>query len=444
MFDEHATATYNIADNKFRIDFMSRLDDTEYETLTGKGFYWVRGEECFKGVWTPEVEDFLLENGVEIIHVDEDDNVLARVSRYEELAEKAQNRKKAASRAANAATEGIVAGQPVFAGKKGAWHRKALKRGHSAMARWTDEARKVEYWKDRARGSLARAEAREQPGAIKRRIDRLEADLRKYQRASNRPAWDKKNKAWFESQGDDVEAIWENTLTRCNRWIAHLETRLAYEKSLYEESGGLVTDEKKPEKGGLVKTRHGWYGPVIRVNRVTVTVPTRHTWTETIKLDKILDVLPASKVEEYQTRYTPIKKVRPAYHDPDNSVSLFDIARPSIVEGTTFAFCVAAAIHPRQVDDEWNDYLEVLQGARFIECPECGDERALLTQEGTDCPACGPLEFPYIWTKPCEKCKGVVLSSEDGAKCFDCGHSSSLDYAEDVDDQALWVTEPTS
>jgi hypothetical protein len=48
------------------------------------------------------------------------------------------------------------------------------------------------------------------------------------------------------------------------------------------------------------------------------------------------------------------KMVSFAYHDPDNSVSLFDRDRKNEIGET---YCVASAILPRQVDEEWDRYL---------------------------------------------------------------------------------------
>jgi hypothetical protein len=50
----------------------------------------------------------------------------------------------------------------------------------------------------------------------------------------------------------------ERTIERAERWIAHLENRLAYERAMLGESGGIATDKVKPEKGGACKC---WASP---------------------------------------------------------------------------------------------------------------------------------------------------------------------------------------
>lgn len=48
------------------------------------------------------------------------------------------------------------------------------------------------------------------------------------------------------------------------------------------------------------------------------------------------------------------KMIRPAHHDPINSVSLFDRDRKNEFGET---YCVASTILESQVDEEWDRYL---------------------------------------------------------------------------------------
>lgn len=71
------------------------------------------------------------------------------------------------------------------------------------------------------------------------------------------------------------------SIERLDRWIAHYENRLAYERAMLAEDGGTVSDRKPLEIGGAVQCapwspRGGW-SYIVKVNRVTVTV--RHTWS---------------------------------------------------------------------------------------------------------------------------------------------------------------------
>lgn len=101
------------------------------------------------------------------------------------------------------------------------------------------------------------------------------------------------------------------SLERCNRWIAHYENRLAYERAMLADSGGIATDRTGPEKGGACKcwaSHRGGFSYIVKVNQVTVTVldnwgntnadgsPGRN-FTRTIPFDKLSGIMTADEVE---------------------------------------------------------------------------------------------------------------------------------------------------
>jgi hypothetical protein len=57
------------------------------------------------------------------------------------------------------------------------------------------------------------------------------------------------------------------------RWLDHLQMLLDYNQALYVASGGIATDEVKPEVGGAIRcwVRSGWV-EIVKVNKVSVTV----------------------------------------------------------------------------------------------------------------------------------------------------------------------------
>jgi phospholipid N-methyltransferase len=96
-------------------------------------------------------------------------------------------------------------------------------------------------------------------------------------------------------------------IERADRWIAHLENRLAYERAMLGESGGIASDRTKPEKGGACKCwaspGHGRGWSIIQnVNRVSVTVLDNwgnggQNFTRTIPFDKLRAVLSKAEVD---------------------------------------------------------------------------------------------------------------------------------------------------
>ncbi len=89
------------------------------------------------------------------------------------------------------------------------------------------------------------------------------------------------------------------------RWIAHLENRLAYERAMLGEAGGLVADRTKPEKGGgcrcWVSRGREWL-IIKKVNKVSVTVEDNwgnggKNFARTVPFDKLSAVMSKADVD---------------------------------------------------------------------------------------------------------------------------------------------------
>lgn len=99
---------------------------------------------------------------------------------------------------------------------------------------------------------------------------------------------------------------YDSVIERCNRWLAHYENRLTYERTMLEADGGTATDKKGPEKGGAVKcwaSVRGCWSYIQKVNKVSVTVLDNWgngggNFTRTIPFDKCSTILSASEVKE--------------------------------------------------------------------------------------------------------------------------------------------------
>jgi protein-L-isoaspartate O-methyltransferase len=95
-------------------------------------------------------------------------------------------------------------------------------------------------------------------------------------------------------------------IARCDRWLAHYDNRLAYERAMLEADGGTATDKIGPEKGGAVKCRasvRGCWSYIQKVNKVSVTVLDNwgnggKNFTRTIPFDKCFAIMTAAQVQE--------------------------------------------------------------------------------------------------------------------------------------------------
>jgi hypothetical protein len=99
------------------------------------------------------------------------------------------------------------------------------------------------------------------------------------------------------------------TIERCDRWIEHYENRLAYERAMLAEAGGIASDRTRPEVGGAARcwaspgySGKGW-SYIRKVNKVSVTVEDNwgnggRNFTRTIPFDKLKAVMTRAEVEE--------------------------------------------------------------------------------------------------------------------------------------------------
>ena len=117
-----------------------------------------------------------------------------------------------------------------------------------------------------------------------------------------------RNEVTAEETQRKAIAAHERLQVRCQRWIAHYENRLAYERALQAESGGTATDKTGPEQGGAVRC---WCSPahgrawsyIQKVNRVSVTVLDNwgnggKNFTRTIPFDKLTHIMTAQQVAD--------------------------------------------------------------------------------------------------------------------------------------------------
>lgn len=318
------TATYSPEDNKLRLYASSRLDSETYERAKACGFRWAPKQDLFFTTWSPGAEDFALELAGEI--EDEDSSLVDRAEeRAERFAEYSEHRTRDATAAA-AAVEAIAAnipiGQPILVGHHSERRaRKDAERIENGMRRAVKMWETAEYWQSRAAGAISHAKYKELPSVRARRIKTLEAEQRKYARATaeatkfltmwrkigdpnafkrngepvserdaamfianhdhvSRPfpldefprqlpasQYEGQMSLWSALDGNVIDArqaaeiairVHQRGNERRARWLAHYDNRLTYERAMLAGAGGTIADRTGPEKGGAVRC---WASP---------------------------------------------------------------------------------------------------------------------------------------------------------------------------------------
>lgn len=257
-------ATYHLDDDTLRWNPGARLDADAYARTRAAGFKWWRGSEAWVAKWTPGREDFLLEFVGEIGHEADPDDPDARITRSAGRAAAAESRSDARARAA---MQGLPpGGEPVKIGHHSEGrHRRAIERSDQNMRKAVEEGRKAEYWRGRAAGAERRARQKSDPGVVRRRIEKLEAERRVVQRSL----------ADLEARPPtpETQASWDRSAAHWRRWTEHLELRLEFERarlaSLNPEPFAPATAYKK---GDVVDTKRYGRCEVVRVGPKNVKV----------------------------------------------------------------------------------------------------------------------------------------------------------------------------
>lgn len=266
-------ATIHWEDGHIRLHTAQRLSPEDYAAVKSEGFRYQPSAKVFKAAYTPERETLLRERfGLELAEDDTDllAEAEARSERYAQYsanasAESDQHRQRSAT-----ISSGIPLGQPILVGHHSEGrHRRDLERIHTAERKRFEAADRSDYWARRAKVAVARSERRLTAPAIHRRIEELEAELRRQQRFAEQMA------------GKDT--------TRIQRWIWFYENRLAFERALL----AAIPQEAQPltradlQKGGAIRYNGVWF-EIRRVNPKTVSI---QAWRLDLKR-VITDILP--------------------------------------------------------------------------------------------------------------------------------------------------------
>jgi protein-L-isoaspartate O-methyltransferase len=233
--------------------------------------------------------------------------------------------------------------------------RKAVEKIENGMRRAVKMWETSQYWQSRAAGAIRLAKYKELPTVRARRIKGLEADKRRHERDIERAemftkawsaslAWDPEVRRLTREQaraianydnhqsicftlkdfprdppasqyegamslwsalGDtDEEAIitpeqardialggHAGTIRHANRWLEHINNRLAYERAMLAEAGGLAAENFDVQIGGRV-LRHGEWFTVTKLNKrggKLMSVTVMGHWCSTIQVEEITD-----------------------------------------------------------------------------------------------------------------------------------------------------------
>jgi hypothetical protein len=176
------------APNSYRFDPVSRIhwlefpgkpDEDTIKLLKDEGWRW----SSYRKQWRTNRRWAQVPAGIPYYNEGECDYSAERAERLEARAEKASQKGQVAYNKAHHIGSFIPMGQPILIGHHSEKrHRKDLERIDNGMRTFVNESDKAERLQDKAADSISHRAYLERPGVIHRRIQRLEATLRKLER----------------------------------------------------------------------------------------------------------------------------------------------------------------------------------------------------------------------------------------------------------------------
>ncbi|GGU26497.1 DUF3560 domain-containing protein [Streptomyces violascens] len=190
----------------------------------------------------------------------------ARAERFAGYADNAASRSQSLSDQAHGMASRIPFGQPVLVGHHSERaDRRSRERISSAQDKSFAEAGKASHWADRERATASYETFRKSPRLTLRRIERLEADLRRVKK------WRKgKSAGRFERDIANPE-----TVTELDRRYLELTEEISFWRDIVkkaEANGHKFWGQCDFQKGDFARVRGRWY-EVLRSNPKTLTVP---------------------------------------------------------------------------------------------------------------------------------------------------------------------------
>lgn len=193
----------------------------------------------------------------------------ARAERHAEYAGNAAARADAAYAAEHNILKNIPPGQPILEDHYSApRHRRDLQRAESHRQRGSDEARKAQYWANRADAADGYQKGRENIPTTLRRIDKLEAELRGVRRNLD-------GHTTTGLYGQTYQPASGEYRTRLEAEAAALAEEITYWRGVVAaaEQAGVKVWGKPDFNRGDFALYHGTWWEVLRVNTKSVTIP---------------------------------------------------------------------------------------------------------------------------------------------------------------------------
>lgn len=350
------TATYSPEDNKLRLYALHRLDDDTYARVKAAGFKYAPKQQLWVApMWTPPRHDLLLELCGEIDSEDIslEERAAERAERFEGYQAARMRDAERARDAASALAGGIPFGQPILVGHHSERRaRKDAERIQNGMRRAVSQWETSEHWAQRAAGALHNAEYKSRADVRHRRIKGLESDQRKQQKYIDEAEavlnmWKRDDlnreivlriagfthisqcfpldkyprdvsKSQYEGQKSLHSALADEIITEDQardiairvltknmewhrRWHTHFTNRLAYERAMLQEQGGIAADKFDIQLGGRVLVRGEW-ATVKRITRKggrIVSVTTNARFVPVRSIEEVADYqAPTAEVAE--------------------------------------------------------------------------------------------------------------------------------------------------
>ncbi|MEU7905275.1 DUF3560 domain-containing protein [Actinoplanes sp. NPDC049118] len=294
----------------------SQKKDGVYEIVRRNGFTWRRGQgihirpsrDLDAKTWiinraASALRDAGHEVTIEIdntprptavVEAERQERAEDRAERYAVRAGKADAAGDARLDAARSITDGIPFGQPILVDHYSAGrHRRDLSRADNHRGKAVELWKKGEHLADRARGAVAHQKQRENPRTTMRRIEKLEADKRRYQRELDGYERNFRNGSGDVAFVETHEPATSRRSEDLQRWIAHADEQITYwraQLAAHEESGKFVLWAREHFVKGDSVRHHGfgdWY-EVTRVNTKSISVTgSSWGWPRTIPWDKV-------------------------------------------------------------------------------------------------------------------------------------------------------------
>jgi predicted RNA methylase len=260
-------------------------------------------------------------------------------TRYERLTEAAERNLTEAERRRARADELADERQPIRSGHSSASHARVIEKRLAQNDKAADTALAKAQHASRAASVVGDADAyRERPSVIRRRIDRLEAELRQTMHGidGTRPANQSWKNAYYPvkpATGDDLAAL-EASKTYLEHQIEADRAALAE----HQASGYVLLTRNDLHKGDVVtwSTRFGQNATVVRVNPKTVTLD-RTSYPRTLPYEQILTVECPHEATTTTVR-APKSPTTRAKAAPITASAAVDRGAPLVVDGSAEFF----------------------------------------------------------------------------------------------------------